>query len=87
MTSHGLRPRSRLTSGCWTTPTTSITTLFLTSEIEEAVFLAHRIVVLSRAPARVVATLDNPLPRPRTPDILASPAFVEGVEAVLSKLA
>jgi NitT/TauT family transport system ATP-binding protein len=41
------------------------TILFVTHDIDESVYLADRVVVLSRAPARVVAQIDIDLPRPR----------------------
>ena len=41
------------------------TNLFVTSEIEEAIFLADRIVVLSNRPTMVRRIIDVKLPRPR----------------------
>ncbi len=49
------------------------TNLFVTSEIEEAIFLADRLVVLSNRPARVRTLIDIDLPRPRHYQMLNSP--------------
>jgi NitT/TauT family transport system ATP-binding protein len=49
------------------------TNLFVTSEIDEAIFLADRLVVLSNRPARVRTVIDIHLPRPRHYQILSSP--------------
>ncbi len=49
--------------------------LFITHSIQEAVFLADRIVVLSERPAHVVEVLDVDLPRPRRADVVSDPRF------------
>ena len=49
------------------------TNLFVTSEIEEAIFLADRLVVLSNRPASVRAVIDINLPRPRNVQMMSSP--------------
>lgn len=41
------------------------TTLFVTSEVDEAVFLADRLIILTYRPTRVAKVIDVPLPRPR----------------------
>jgi NitT/TauT family transport system ATP-binding protein len=42
-----------------------MTTLFITHDIDESVYLADRVIVLRRSPGRLMATLDISLPRPR----------------------
>jgi len=48
------------------------TNLFVTSEIEEAIFLADRLIVLSNRPTSVRKVIDIELPRPRDPHMLNS---------------
>jgi NitT/TauT family transport system ATP-binding protein len=64
------------------------TTVLVTHDVEEALYLSDRVVVLSPRPARVVAELAGPAPRghPRR-DVVTSLAFVEARERALSALA
>lgn len=50
------------------------TVLFITHNIEEAVYLADRIIILTNKPAHIKEELDIVLPRPRE---VTSPEFVE----------
>jgi NitT/TauT family transport system ATP-binding protein len=61
-----------------------ITTLFVSHDIDEAIFLADRVVVLSPRPAKIKKIFDVKLPRPRTLDMLSSPEFTELRNAILN---
>ena len=58
------------------------TALFITHDIEESVFLADRVVVMSTHPGRVKAVIPIDLPRPRTEHIRAEGRFGELVEQI-----
>ena len=53
------------------------TTVFITHNIDEALILADRIVVMSARPGRVKAIIPNTLPRPRHVTIQLSPQYTE----------
>ena len=54
------------------------TVLFVTHDIDESVYLADRVIVLSRSPARVIADITVDIPRPRDQiDTKSLPRFVE----------
>jgi len=63
-----------------------LTTVFVTSEIEEAIFLADRILVISNAPASIKCVIEVDLPRPRDLQILSSARFGEIHGAILDLL-
>ncbi len=63
------------------------TTLLVTHDVEEALYLADRVAVMSPRPGRVVAELDVPLPRPRARrETVTDPAFVALKEEALEAL-
>ncbi|HOP93210.1 MAG TPA: ABC transporter ATP-binding protein [Acetivibrio thermocellus] len=62
------------------------TVLFITHDIEEAIFLSDRVYVLSGRPAHVIKTLDIEFPRPRDREVLSSPKFLEYKDALLKAL-
>jgi len=62
------------------------TVLFITHDLEEAIFLADRVLVMTTRPGRIKQTIAVDLPRPRTMDLLTAPEFLrlkeEAIEAV-----
>jgi ABC-type nitrate/sulfonate/bicarbonate transport system ATPase subunit len=53
------------------------TVLFVTHDLDEALFLSDEIYVLSARPGRIKARIEVELPRPRQRDCFASPLFIE----------
>jgi NitT/TauT family transport system ATP-binding protein len=53
------------------------THLFVTSEIEEAIFLADKLIIMTNKPSRVKHALDIDLPRPRVASVLRSKRYLE----------
>ena len=53
-----------------------ITVLFITHDLDEAIYLADRILVLKAHPGEVQELIEVPVPQPRSPDQLLSPEFL-----------
>lgn len=51
------------------------TVMFITHDVDEAVFLANRVVVMAARPGRIAEIIDVDLPYPRTEEIRLSPEF------------
>ena len=52
------------------------TVLFVTHDVDEAVFLADRVLVMSAAPGRIIRDLRIDLPRPRDPEMVVDPVYI-----------
>lgn len=62
------------------------TNLFVTSELEEAIFLADKLLILTNRPACVKKVIDVNLPRPREFHMLTSQAYLDCKQEALELL-
>ena len=62
------------------------TVLFVTHDIDEAIFLSDEIHVFTARPGRIKAKVTVDLPRPRSQDIVTSPDFIELKRTLLGLL-
>jgi NitT/TauT family transport system ATP-binding protein len=53
-----------------------VTVVFITHDLDEAIYLADRIVVLGANPGRILEVIEVPVPRPREPGQLLSGHFL-----------
>ncbi|MBX2880343.1 MAG: ABC transporter ATP-binding protein [Granulosicoccus sp.] len=53
------------------------TVLFVTHDVDEAIFLADRVLVMSASPGQIIGDLDIPLSRPRAPEISVDPVYID----------
>ena len=58
-----------------------ITILFITHDLDEAVYLADRILILDAHPGRLREVMEVPVPRPRGPDQFLEPDVHRGAPA------
>ena len=58
------------------------TVLFVTHQIDEAVYLSDRVLVFARRPGRIQEVIDIALPRPRPLSIKRTPQFVAYVDRI-----
>ena len=65
---------------------TGMSTVFITSELDEALFLADRIYFMTEPPSRISRVLDVDLPRPRTFEVAATERYLELKREALDEL-
>ena len=65
---------------------TNRATVMVTHDVEEALMLGDRVLVMSPRPGRILLELDVDLPRPRPRDVVREPNFVELKWQLLSVL-
>ena len=64
----------------------SKTIFFITHDVDEALYLGDRVLVLSPRPGHIVETLEVDLPRPRRPSMIARPEFGQQAATLLEAL-
>jgi NitT/TauT family transport system ATP-binding protein len=62
------------------------TVMFVTHQIDEAVYLADRVVVMTSRPGRIGEIVEVDLPRPRSLDIKRTPQFVGYVDRIWHRI-
>jgi ABC-type nitrate/sulfonate/bicarbonate transport system ATPase subunit len=62
------------------------TIIFVTHDIDEALFISDRVYIMTARPGRIKQVLNVELPRPRSFDIITSPEFIEQKKLVLDAI-
>jgi NitT/TauT family transport system ATP-binding protein len=55
---------------------TGVTMLIVSHDLEDAVFLADKILLLTRRPTRIAEFIDFDMPKPRVPEAVSDPLFI-----------
>jgi NitT/TauT family transport system ATP-binding protein len=63
-----------------------LTVLFVTHDVDEAVYVSDRVIVMTNRPGRIKQEVVNPLPRPRTFEMQATDEFMEPKLEILESI-
>ncbi|MEM9395806.1 MAG: ABC transporter ATP-binding protein [Pseudomonadota bacterium] len=62
------------------------TVVFVTHDVDEAVFLADRVLIMSAAPGRIIKDLKIDLPRPRSTEMATTPEYMNARQMCLDTI-
>lgn len=62
------------------------TVVFVTHDVDEAVFLADRVLIMSAAPGRIIEDVRINLPRPRSTDMATTPDYIQARQFCLDTI-
>ncbi len=62
------------------------TVVFVTHDVDEAVFLADRVLIMSAAPGRIIEDVKVPLSRPRSTDMASTKEYMEARQFCLDTI-
>lgn len=62
------------------------TVVFVTHDVDEAVFLADRVLIMSAAPGRIIEDVRIPLTRPRSTDMASTPEYIQARQFCLDTI-
>jgi len=62
------------------------TIIFVTHDIDEALFISDRVYIMTARPGRIKQILNVELPRPRSFDMITTPEFIEQKKLVLNAI-
>ena len=62
------------------------TVVFVTHDVDEAVFLADRVLIMGAAPGKIMEEVKIDLPRPRSMEMASSPAYVQARQFCLDTI-
>ena len=63
-----------------------LTVLFVTHDVDEAVFISDRVIIMTNRPGRIKDEVAIDLPRPRRPEVQETPAFLALRHRILASI-